>query len=683
MRKKVMALVLSACMVFSLAACGGNTENPTTATTGTNGETQATTASADTEGPKGTLVIGTTGLNGIFSPFFYHSAFDANVFDMVFEYISELNDKNELVDNAGSVTAEQITDENGNIQTVYTIKLQEGMKFSDGTPVTIDDVIFDYYVFLDPNYNGMSTMRTQLDIVGLNEYYYDDPNYTERVNEIRAQAEEKAAKEEGFLEYLVATGLEGWWTGELPGDVGDGRTWAEYLKAEGFDPTGIENDPDAMLKMLAECEYKNYKDNYDAVSYWVTTLSADYIASGLEDGIDVPEISGIQKVDDLTCTVTANGINILGDRILGQTAIMPKHYYGEGFTKGDLSGVQAKSSAPLGSGPFIFQSYDNNVVTLKANPDFYRGCPKIEYLKFQTIDEEQKVNAVINGEIDLTDPAASKETMQQLEDEGIAYSLVGNPGYGYIAISAKRIPDKKVREGLMHLMTREQAVSTYFGELAEVVERPMTPTLGEYPEDAEEYWGYDPTKALECFKEAGYEQVDGKLVKDGKQLVVEVGIGEAASHPSTPILTQMANDMEAMGAKLIVTDADFSIINNRQQNDDLDMWVMAWGNSTNCDLTQLFGSEYVKSGGSNRTWIQDPELDKLLAQVMQTLDFEERKALVAKELDMIMEWATYMPVYQRKNLWIYNPDTVNIDTIPANTSTYYDWKNEIEKIELK
>ena len=40
--------------------------------------------------------------------------------------------------------------------------------------------------------------------------------------------------------------------------------------------------------------------------------------------------------------------------------------------------------------------------------------------------------------------------------------------------------------------------------------------------DPTEYWGYDKDKALECFKEAGYEQVDGKLVKDGKQLVVEV-----------------------------------------------------------------------------------------------------------------------------------------------------------------
>lgn len=685
MKKKVIALALSLSMVFSLAACGGNSNTNQTTTAGGDNNTTTTAASNggdSAEGPEGTLVIGTLLFNGVFSPFFYNSAYDHQVFQTVFSQVSDLNENNELVDVAGHVEAEEVTDENGNVQTLYTVSVKEDMTFSDGEPVTIDDVIFYYKVVLDPAYDGMDTTRTSLAIVGANEYYYDDPNYTETVSGIEAEAAEKAADKDAFIEYLIATELEGWWDNTLPGDLGGGMTWADYLTGEGYDPSAIAEDPQAMLEMLALCEYEHYADSYDAYSYYVDLLSQDYIAAGLSDGIDVPEISGITRVDDYTCTVLVDGINILGERFLGQVSITPEHYYGENFTKGDLSGVKAKSSVPMGSGPFVFESYENNVVTQKANPNYFKGCPKIEYLKYQVIDEEQKLNAIISGEIDITDPSASLEIMEEIEAEGLGYSLIGNPGYGYIAISAKRIPDKNVREGLMHLMTREQAIATYYGELAQVIERPMTPTLGEYPQDAEEYWGYDPAKALECFQAAGYEQVNGVLQKDGKQLVVEVGIGDAISHPSTPILTQMANDMETMGAKLIVTDADFSIINNRMQNDDLDMWVMAWGNATNCDLTQLFGSASTQAGGSNRTWIQDAEIDALMSEVMQTLDFEERKALVAKELDLIMSWATYMPVYQRQNLLVYNSDTINMDTIPANTSTYYNYVNEIEKLEL-
>ena len=554
-KKRVFSLMLAALMLLQVTACSrGDNEN---------------------SGPS-TLVIGTSSFNGIFSPFFYQTAYDAQAFELVFSSVCELNENNELVGKAGHIGAELIENEDGTIQTLYTITLQENMYFSDGEPVTIDDLIFSYYVLADPTYDGTDTFASSINIVGLSEYVNDD----------------------------------------------------------------------------------------------------------LSDGVDVERISGITRVDDLTCKVLVDGINIIGDRILAQMPIVPEHYYGEGFTKGNLEGVKAKNDAPMGSGPFTWVGYENNIVTVKRNEDYFLGAPKIEYVKYQVIDEEQKIDAIINGDIDITDPSASMEVVSQLEDEEIPYSLTGYPGYGYIAISAKRVPDLKVREGLMHLMTRSQAIKTYYGEMAQVIERPMTPTLTEYPEDSKEYWGYNPQKALECFKEAGYEQINGKLMKDGKQLVVEVGIGEASAHPSTPILTQMANDLKAMGGQLIISDMDFSLLNNRVQNDDLDMWVMAWGNSTNPDMTQLYGSEYVKAGGSNRTWIQDEELDELMEEIMQTLDLEERRELVAEALDKVMSWATMLPVYQRNEMIIYNPDRVNMDTIPQNTSTYYNYVNEIEKLEV-
>lgn len=687
MRKKGLALLLSLGMVLSMAGCGNNnTDNNTTtkATTEGNSTTESTTANnTGNSESKGTVVYGTGSFNGVFSPFFYQTNYDHEAYTAVFETVSELNEKSELIDNAGHIEAEQITDESGNVQTLYTIKLQEGMVFSDGEPVTIDDLIFHYYILLDPNYDGMGTFRTRLDIVGANEYYYDDANYSATVSQIQTDAEAKAENQEDFIAYLVNSKLDGWFDDTLPGDVGDGRSWVQYLQDEGYDTAGIEEDPVKVLDMLALCEYEKYKENYDAVSYYVKELSKDYIAAGLADGIDVETVTGINKVDDLTCTVLVNGINVTGDQVLALTEIVPEHYYGAGFTKGDLSKVKEKNGSPLGSGPFVFQSYENNVVTLKANPSYRLGAPKLEYFKLQYINDEQKMNGIINNEIDITEPAASKEVMKELKEEEIPYTLVDYPGYGYIAISAKRVPDLKVREGLMHLMTRDQSISTYYGELAKIIQRPMTPTLPEYPSEATEYWGYDKEKALECFKEAGYEQVDGKLVKDGKQLVVEVAIGEASSHPSTAILTQMANDLKELGGELIISDLDFSILSNRVSNDDVDMWVMAWGNTTDCDLTQLFGSDSVKAGGSNRTWVVDPELDAMMVQVMQTLDLEERKALVAKELDKIMSWATYMPVYQRQTLLVYNPETINMDSIPSNTSTHYNFFNEIEKLEIK
>lgn len=64
--------------------------------------------------------------------------------------------------------------------TDYYFVLKNKVKFSDGTPLTIKDVLFTYYVYLDTSYIGSSTMYST-DIVGLDAY--------------RAQTEDENAQE--------------------------------------------------------------------------------------------------------------------------------------------------------------------------------------------------------------------------------------------------------------------------------------------------------------------------------------------------------------------------------------------------------------------------------------------------------------------------------------------------------
>lgn len=663
MRKRIVAGLLASLMALSMVACGGNKE---------------------TGGANDTLVIGQDAWSGVFSPFFYSLNADAAVFERVVETVLQSDYQNNLIDNLGHIE-EEVVGEGDNQKTVYTITLQDGVKFTDGEPLTIDDLIFSYKVLLDPNYDGIATFRTASHIVGSDEYYYDDPNYSSKLEEIKKKAEAKGKTEEGFLKYLVDSKCNGMFVevGEDPdGEDGPLTSWADYLKEKGHSISEADaKDEGKLLAALAKCEYDTNKESYDAVSYYEETLTKEMVQNGLSDGVDVPEIAGIERVDDLTCKVTTEGVDINVKRQLGGVPVAPEHYYGVGFEKGKLDGVKAKNGEPMGTGTYIFVKNKDNVVSMDANEGYRRGAPKIKHLAFQVVESNQKIDAVLNGEVDIVDPSASQEAIAKLDENQANYDLYDNNGYGYIAISAKRIPDINVREGLMHLMTREQAISTYFGPLAQVIERPMTTVLAESPKDAKEYWGYDPDKALECFKKAGYIQKDGKLVKNGKQLIVEAAISDASSHPSTPIFTQMKNDMEAMGAKLNITDCKGSLLFDRVDNDDLDMWCAAWGNSTHCDLSQMFGSTYTKKGGSNRTWIQDKELDKLLAQTMKTFDLEERKALVAKELDLIMSHATYMPVYQRKNMYVYSSN-INMDTLPKERSMFYNHLNELEKLEL-
>ena len=67
----------------------------------------------------------------------------------------------------GVADCEIVENEDGTVD--YNITLKPGVKFSDGTEMTIDDVIFSYYVLLDPTYDGVSTLYS-IPIKGLDAY---------------------------------------------------------------------------------------------------------------------------------------------------------------------------------------------------------------------------------------------------------------------------------------------------------------------------------------------------------------------------------------------------------------------------------------------------------------------------------------------------------------------------------
>ena len=120
------------------------------------------------------LVIMSEQLDGLFNPFFSTSAPDGTIVSMT--QIGMLSSKyvNGDVqvaygDNEAVVTKDYSITENADGTVTYTFVLKNGIKFSDGHPLTMEDVLFNYYVYLDPVYTGSNTLYST-DILGLDEY---------------------------------------------------------------------------------------------------------------------------------------------------------------------------------------------------------------------------------------------------------------------------------------------------------------------------------------------------------------------------------------------------------------------------------------------------------------------------------------------------------------------------------
>ena len=67
----------------------------------------------------------------------------------------------------GIADVEVVQNEDGTVD--YNINMRDDIVFSDGTPMTIDDVIFSMYVLSDPTYDGSSTFYS-VPIEGMEEY---------------------------------------------------------------------------------------------------------------------------------------------------------------------------------------------------------------------------------------------------------------------------------------------------------------------------------------------------------------------------------------------------------------------------------------------------------------------------------------------------------------------------------
>ena len=146
-KKKIVSLLLVATMALSMVACGKSADEAGKAASDNGG------SSSDTP-----LVIGWDAMSQKFSPFFAESHSDMYLDDkcVQLELLKPDRAGQYILNGIDGYTAEyngteytyytpaniDVT-ENADGSVTYSIKLREDMKFSDGEPVTIDDVIED------------------------------------------------------------------------------------------------------------------------------------------------------------------------------------------------------------------------------------------------------------------------------------------------------------------------------------------------------------------------------------------------------------------------------------------------------------------------------------------------------------------------------------------------------------
>lgn len=112
---------------------------------------------------KDTVVAGISEPQGIFNPYFFVNGWDENVTNVIFSRLIDWDSHGKLV--PGLAQSWTVSPDNK----VYTIKLRPGLMFSDGSPLSAEDVAFTLTVLHDPKYDG-DTDITLANIAGGAQY---------------------------------------------------------------------------------------------------------------------------------------------------------------------------------------------------------------------------------------------------------------------------------------------------------------------------------------------------------------------------------------------------------------------------------------------------------------------------------------------------------------------------------
>ena len=687
MKKKMLRVVSTLLLAaLTLTACGGGTQSGGGTTTAETEATQeaapaeaATEASAEaTEGEDAfadtPLVYAESEFNEKFSPFFAETAYDMNVNRVVALPLLSMDRTGAVIYNGidgetieyngteytyqGPANLEVTENEDGTVY--YDFTLREDLVFSDGEPVTIDDVIFTFYVLCDPTYDGSATLFSQ-PIEGLAEYRSgmdtkfnlmiaagedntDFENWTEE-EQTTFWTNFNAAAVAFVQDIMAATETEtpsealAGWGFEAPED-------ADELAAFQIMVEAYEGDVLAMSAVEAAGDsFADLMEGYE-----------DYTI-GIRTGDSADSITGIRKTGDYSMRVVATKVDatLIYQLALDDAGITPLHYYGDpaqydyennqfGFPKGDLSIIRAKTTTPMGAGQYKFVKYENGIVSFEANENYYRGAPKTKYMQFRSMTDKDKLNAVVTGTADFANPTFSDDNVKAIMDENggeltgdkITTVTVDNLGYGYIGLNSHNISvagdpgsdaSKNLRRAFATILSvyRDVAIDSYYGERASVINYPISNTSWAAPQPSDDDYQvafskdvdgndiytsdmsaedrYEAAKqaALGFFEAAGYTVEDGKVTAapEGAKTEYEALIPAdgTGDHPSFMILTLAHDALEEIGINLIVTDlANSSDLWTTLEAGQGEIWCAAWSATVDPDMYQIYYSDIANGG---------------------------------------------------------------------------------------
>nr|SBO91754.1 Oligopeptide ABC transporter, periplasmic oligopeptide-binding protein OppA (TC 3.A.1.5.1) [Nonomuraea gerenzanensis] len=409
-----------------------------------------------------------------------------------------------------------------------------------------------------------------------------------------------------------------------------------------------------------------------------------------------PAVENFESVtasgQDLTIKLKAPQASMLENPV----PIMPKHAW-ESVT--DMANYDAEKYPTVSSGPYIAVEHKKDqYVKLQANPNYWRGKPKIDELQVIFYDNPQAAIAGLKkGDIDLLGRMTPQEFEAIQNDPNIeAWNTQGRrAAYLQINHGATTTDDKavgdghpalkdlKVRQALHYAIDKQKLVDEVQNGLAKPADGSIVPPMYKdffWEATGEEKVSYDPAKANQLLDEAGYKKgADGvRTMPDGdRKLEFRFTI-----HTETPIEDKLAEYLTAFFKEVGITLTTVKLESSKFTEEtgvtgNFDIAISGW--SVNPDPEEVMATHLCSrrpapggEGGGTESFFCDDTFEKLYQDQLKELDRPKRIDLLKQMQERLYTQAPIIAIYYTNDLEGYRKDKVtSITPIPEDKGLLY------------
>ena len=298
----------------------------------------------------------------------------------------------------------------------------------------------------------------------------------------------------------------------------------------------------------------------------------------------------------------------------------------------------------IGNGPFTLEEWKlNQVIKVKKNPNYWDAdrvqLNEIHFLPIDNVSREDFMYRA--GQIHITSsiPTEKIEVYKEEYPNNISISPYYGTYYYRINLNKKPLDNKLVRKALSLSIDRELITK-------KVAKGGQIPAFSFTPPDPNGYFPptkleYNPSKAKELLKEAGYSKNDS--------LTFELLYNTSEGHQKiAEAMQQMWK--ETLGINIVLTNTDWKVYLSRENNGDFEISRAGWIGDYQDPKTFL--DMMVSGRGNNKTGWSNKEYDNLLIKAAQSTSQDERYKYLYEAEKILIDELPIIPIYTYTRIYM-------------------------------